>query len=107
MWLVLRALQVKDTSVSAELTQDGGYQHLLKSLDLKMDKLSATEVLLLKELLGEYQHVFAIGKSELSSTSLVEHHIDTGHSNLFTKSEAAEVISCFSLLLQEVHYEFF
>jgi len=80
MLLVLEHYRLRETNTSAELTQDDQYQHLLKALHLKTDKLSAKEFLQLKELLGEYQHAFVIDNSELSSTSLAEHHIDTGHS---------------------------
>ena len=53
---------------------------MLEALSLKTNILSVSDCLKLKDLLTEYQHVFALDNPELSSTDLVEHRIDTGDS---------------------------
>ena len=52
-------------------------QILLDTLQSRTDSLSESQSIQLKELLSEYQYVFALNNSELSSTNLVQHHIGT------------------------------
>ena len=73
---VVGALQTSDDTLSCA-TEDRS-QVLLDTLQWKTDSLSESEHMKLKELLSEYQDVFALDNSELSSTDLVQHHIETG-----------------------------
>jgi len=77
--LIVGALCTADSpshsSHSSSLTD--WYQCLLEALKLRKD-LSDDESLQLNELFREYQHVFALDSSELGSTNLVKHQIDTG-----------------------------
>ena len=68
--VAVRALQVEGSP--AELIENDRYEKLLKALNLRTYILSQNECLQLKKLLAEYQHVFALDNSELSSTSLVK-----------------------------------
>ena len=73
---VVGALQTSDDTLPCA-TEDRS-QVLLDTLQWKTDSLSESEHMKLKELLSEYQDVFALDNSELSSTDLVQHHIETG-----------------------------
>ena len=52
----------------------------LQAVGSNSESVQDTDCLKLKDLLTEYQHVFALDNSELGSTDLVEHLIDTGDS---------------------------
>ena len=69
---VIRALH----AASSKTKND--HKVLLDTLHWKTDSLSEDEAMKLKEFLSEYQDVFALNNSELSSTNLVHHHIETG-----------------------------
>ena len=69
---VIRALHAASSKTK------NNHKVLLDTLHWKTDSLSEDEAMKLKELLSEYQDVFALNNSELSSTNLVHHHIATG-----------------------------
>ena len=51
---------------------------LLQQLDLKVDHLASEEQQQLKDLICSYSDVFALDASELGTTDIVQHTIDTG-----------------------------
>ena len=69
---VIRALHAASSK-----TKNDHHKVLLDTLHWKTDSLSEDETIKLKELLSEYQDVFALNNSELSSINLVHHHIET------------------------------
>ena len=70
---VIRALHAASSK-----TKNDHHKVLLDTLHWKTDSLSEDEAMKLKELLSEYQDLFVLNNSELSSTNLVHHHIETG-----------------------------
>ena len=64
--------------ITAETDSTIRHDALLQQLDLKIDHLSAKEQQLLTDLILAYSDVFALDASELGTTTVVNHTIDTG-----------------------------
>ena len=64
-----------------EVTPTSGHDRkasLLQQLDLKVDHLTPEDRSRLESLIGDYSDVFALDSSELGTTDVVKHTIDTG-----------------------------
>jgi len=60
------------------VTRKDRCQVLFDTIHWNTDTLSEGEHMKLKELVTQYQDLFALDNSELGSTNLVQHHIETG-----------------------------
>ena len=67
-----------ELNADSDVSDDERTKTLWEALNLGKSRLSASEVMQLKQLIAEYADIFALGTSELGSTNVVHHGINTG-----------------------------
>ena len=74
----------EDSNVSVDIVNEQEKERicrLFKALNIDESNLMVDETALLRELVEEYSDIFALDSTELGTTELVTHTIDTGDSH--------------------------